>query len=75
MITPPTPLEPPQDGCTRHQYLLAIDTPTWDKIDMTEKFDKIIGHFGLMGMLYLELVREDSQWMVWHHTVDIPDEL
>ena len=68
MIKRPTPIPcPPPEGHLYHQYVFAVDAPTWNKYGINKQYKLLTSHFGLLGVILMEIVREDDKWVVFHY--------
>ena len=70
MIKRPEANFPLEEGFSRHQFLYAVETKTWDSWDLEEKVSNLIDCFGVKGYAFIERVRDDNDWKVWHFWVD-----
>jgi hypothetical protein len=70
MIKKPEANFPVEEGYVRHQFLLAIDNKTWDSWSIEKKVEKLLDFFGEKAYPFVEKVREDNDWQVWHLWAD-----
>jgi len=75
MIKRPEANFPIKKGYLRHQFLYAVDTKTWDSWALEEKVTNLIDYFGVKGYAFVDKVRDDDNWKVWHLWVDHPEGL
>jgi len=64
----------PEEGYTRHQFVLAVDYPSWAAMSESERNKLIFDNFGLFAAMFTEQVMEDDKWVAFHYWMDVPDE-